>query len=47
MAVQEVSMPPAPRAQVAAASAMPAYPGGPIPGEAIPETMPEPVDSDL
>ncbi len=48
MAVQEVSMRTAsPDPQITASGAMPAYPGGPIPGEAIPETMPEPVDGDL
>lgn len=41
MAVQEASMTsaPAPVRTAAASSAMPAYPGGPIPGEVIPETV--------
>jgi hypothetical protein len=46
--VQEASMVPAtPAGRVTANGAMPAYPGGPIPGEVIPETLPEPVDGDL
>jgi hypothetical protein len=41
MAVQEASMSsePAPVRTAAASTAMPAYPGGPIPGEVIPETV--------
>lgn len=41
MAVQEASMQvePAPVRTAAASTAMPAYPGGPIPGEVIPETV--------
>lgn len=41
MAVQEASMTsaPAPVRTAAASTAMPAYPGGPIPGEVIPETV--------
>jgi hypothetical protein len=49
LAVQEASLTPAVQApaRVAAGTAMPAYPGGPIPGEVIPENLPEPVDGDL
>jgi hypothetical protein len=45
MAVQEADMraPVAVPARSAAATAMPAYPGGPIPGEVIPETIDEDV----
>ena len=49
MAVQEASMTsePAPVRTAAASTAMPAYPGGPVPGEEIPVSGPETIDGDI
>jgi hypothetical protein len=48
MAVGEAMMPASqPPVMAAASTVMPAYPGGPIPGEVIPATAPESIDGDI
>ncbi|MCL9981773.1 MAG: hypothetical protein NBV60_01320 [Erythrobacter sp.] len=47
LAAGGLSQPDTPAPAVASGASLPAYPGGPVPGEDIPETIPEAVDSDI
>lgn len=47
LAMDGVTQPDAPAPVSASAQPLPAYPGGPLPGEDIPETAPEAIDADI